>query len=157
MRAAAARRNLALRSNEADVNECLFQIWSTKLGSDAARSWGNHLIAINELEGRVRVRPPPPPFREETTNQKLTFLNRRAKEKHEFPPFFKAAVARRPSVHWGFGELSLLVEVGRFRWTGNISKELCSGLKCAAKMKCKMEASVKRDPRITAEKLAVGK
>ena len=129
-----------------------------------ARSGGNHLIAINELEGRVRVRPPPPPLREETTNQKLTFLNRRAKEKHEFPPFFKAAVetlslgARvRPLGIWGALSLSLSVEVGRFRWTGNISKELCSGLKCAAKMKCQMEASVERDPRITAEKLAVGK
>ena len=104
------------------MNECLFQIWSTKLGSDAARSWGNHLIAINELEGRVRVRPPPPPLREETTNQKLTFLNRRAKEKHEFPPFFKAAVETQSlgSVHWGFGEFSL----SRSRSVGSVGREI---------------------------------
>ena len=61
-----------------------------------------------------RLRPARPGNRR-TTNQKLTFLNRGAKEKHEFPPFFKAAVETQSlgSVHWGFGEFSLSLVPGR--------------------------------------------
>ena len=74
---------------------------------------------MSSRDESASVRRPPSPLREETTNQKLTFLNRRAKEKHEFPPFFKAAVETqslgvRPSVHWGFGgTLSLSLSRGR--------------------------------------------
>ena len=60
----ARRRNLALRSNVADVNECqLAQPARSKFGARSSaqlrrsfvRSRGNPLIAINELEGRVCV------------------------------------------------------------------------------------------------------